>query len=189
MIHDRVSQEFFQLNLSDNLAAARKGLEENPNFVAVIIDNENKPVSIITRNDLVDVVVADDQSLAAIAGQFPPGLIVEAARPMEEFANSPEFATLSIGARGAIVLDRDQLAGVLTEAAITQYLRYEFTETGGLRGEGSLNTRLAGSIVNKPIIMYCEEFNHRNELDYYNRRNPPQCQDETPHPHPIRKKK
>jgi hypothetical protein len=187
MIQKRVSQQYIQLNLSDSLALARTSLEENPGFVAVVLNDQAKPVTMITSDDLVDLVVSDDQPLAEIAGQIPPGVIAEAARPMEEFVNSPEFSAFSSGARGVIVFDQDQLAGILTKETITKYLQDESKLISNLRGT-PMDTRLAGSIVNNPIIMYCEEFSHRNELDFYNRHNPPECQDRTPHPHPIRKR-
>lgn len=188
MVSERVSHQFIQLNLSDTLAVARSSLDENPGVVAVILSDEKRPVTVLTSDDLANVVASDDHLLADFAGQLPPGVVTEAALSMEELANRPEFTAFSIGARGVIVLDRDQLTGVLTKETITKYLRDEFKLVSELRGIPS-DTRLAGSIVNEPIIMYCEDFNHLNELPYYNRRKPPLCLDETPHPHPIRKKK
>ncbi|HIP71207.1 MAG TPA: CBS domain-containing protein [Anaerolineae bacterium] len=188
MIGERMTQQYIQLHLSDTLIAARTRLDENPGFVAIIFDDEKRPVTVVTTDDLVKIAAPDDRPLADIAGQLPPGVVTEAALSMEDFANSPEFATFSAGARGVIVFDEGQLAGVLTEATITRYLRDEFEPVGELRGIPA-DTRLAGRIVNNPIIMYCVEFNHRNELAYYNRRKPPPCQVKTPHPHPIRKQR
>lgn len=188
MIGKRVSQQYIQLHLSDTLAAARIRLDEVSGFVAVILDEEERPVTVVTSDDLANVAAPEDWPLADIAGQLPPGVVADATRSMEDFANSPEFATFSAGARGVIIFDEGQLAGVLPEATITEYLRDEFELVGELRGTPS-DTRLAGRIVNNPIIMYCDEFNHRNELAYFNRRKPPKCQVASPHPHPIRKQK
>lgn len=187
MIGERMSQQYIQLHLSDTLAAARTRLDENPGSVAVVLDDERRPVTVVTTDDLAKIAAPDDWPLADIVGQFPPGVVADAAFSLEDFVNSPEFATFSAGARGVIVFDEGRLAGVLSEATITQYLRDEFELVGELRGIPA-DARLAGRIVNNPIIMYCNEFNHRNELAYYNRHKPPQCQVETPHAHPIRKR-
>lgn len=188
MIDEQISQQFIQLSLSDTIAVAQARLNENPGFVAVIFDDEQRPVTIVTADDLAHIVPPADQPLEDSAGQLPPGIITEAALSLEEFANRPEFAALSAGARGAIVFDEDRFAGVLTKATITAYLRDEFEPVSELRWASS-DSRLGGRIGNKRTIMYCDAFNHRNELDYYNRRKPPQCEEQTPRPHFIRRQR
>lgn len=186
MIGQRMSQQYIQFYLSDTLAAVQTRLGKKPGFVAVILDDEKQSVTVVTTDDLAKIVVPDDRPLADIVGQLLPGVVAEATLSLEDFVSSPEFAIFSAGARGVIVLDEGRLVGVLSEATIAEYLRDEFELVGELRGISS-DARLAGDIVNNPIIIYCNEFNHRNELAYYNRRKPPQCQVETPHSHPIRK--
>ena len=188
MIGERMSQQYIQLRLSDTLAFARAKMAETPGFVAVILDDEEGPVTVVTTDDLVNIVAPADQRLADFAGQLPPGVITEADLALDEFANRPEFAAFSAGARGAVVFDEDRLAGVLTKTTITAYLRDEFEQVGELKWTSS-DSQLPGRIGNKRIIMYCDALNHRNELDYYNRRKPPQCQVKTPYPHPIRRQK
>lgn len=187
MIGERTSEDYILLHLSDTLAEARERLVvEEPGFHAVILDDEERPVTVITADDILHIDGPDDRQLADIAGQLPPGVITQATALMEVFANSSEFIALSAGARGAIVFDERLLVGVLTYDAITNYLRDEFELLGELMSLPS-DARLPGSIGEHPIIMYCDEYNHRNELIYYNRRKPPECQDKTPQPHPVRK--
>jgi hypothetical protein len=58
------------------------------------------------------------------------------------------------------VTDLDKVVGILTEAAIDNYLAQEFESAIRTKGD----TSLAGSIVTGVVVMYCEEFGHRNEI-------------------------
>ena len=186
MIGERTNDNFILLHFSNTLAEARNRLNEKQGLEAVIFDDDERPVTVITAGDLLTIDETDDRELGEFAGQLPPGVILQATASIEEFANSPEFTAFGAGARGVIVLDEGQLVGVLTHATITDYLREEFELLGELKGFPS-DIRLPGTIEEKPIVIYCDEFNHRNELTYYNRRKPPQCQNKKPYPHPIRK--
>lgn len=185
MIGNRMSDGFITLHLEDAVGTAQSVLAENPNLIAVLYD-EDQPVTIVTVEDLERVHAPADRRLVDIAGRLPPGVVALATDKMEHFVHRDEFSTFTAGARGAMVLDEDRLVGVLTQATITQYLRDEFIPAGEMKGLPS-DTRLPGGIVDKPIIIYCEQFNHRNELKYYNRRKPPECAVKQPAPHPIRR--
>ena len=187
MIGERVSQNYIVLRLSNAVVVARTKLDENPGSVAIIFDDAHRPVTIVTAADLAGIVVPDDRPLSEIVGQLPPGVVTDVAVAMEDFVDKPEFAAFGAGARGAMVFDRGRFSGVLPQAAITQYLRDEYTPASDAKRLPSYS-RPSGHVINKPIIMYCDEFNHRNELNYYDRRKPPQCRVKTPYPHPIRKK-
>lgn len=182
MVMERISQDFTELGAEMKVAEARGKLQAG---YGVVWDNA-RPVTLITAEDLVGF--DEQQLLAEVSGKLPPGIVVSAKRTMDAFVQSPAFAAFAIGARGAMVYEDEQIVGILTHETIRSYLQNEYEPAGEIKGFPS-DALLPGSITNKPVIMYCEEFNHRNELDYYNRHKPPQCQIAEPHPHPIRKGK
>ena len=186
MIGDYTNQDFIILDLADSLGSTRTKLLKNPGFWAIILEDKVRPVTLFTREDLDEIDAFDNQPLVEITGQLPPCVVVPNDVFLEDFVESDEYVVFSLGARGAIVYDETKLIGVLPEATIGRFLAGEFQALGGLKGFPS-DTILPGNIVNNPIIMHCTEFNHRNELAYFNRHKPPQCQNKKPHPHPIRK--
>jgi hypothetical protein len=127
-------------------------------------------------------------ALAEVVGQLPPGIIAAVTETMEPWVQSPAFAASALGNCGAIVYRDEKVAGILTGETITRYLQVEFEPAGEIKGFRS-DTMLPGSITDKPLVMYCDEFNHRNERKYCNRHKPPECQVKEPNPHPIRRKK
>lgn len=183
MITERVSHEFEELGENVTVGEARSKLVTG---YGIVWDDNDHPVTLIIPNDLAGL--NEKLVLAEVAGQLPPVIIVTAIETMEAFVQSPAFTAFSIGARGAIVYENEQVIGILTDEAITRYLRDEFEPAGEIKGFPT-DTTLPGNITDKPLIMYCDEFNHRNELAYYNRRKPPKCQVEEPYPHLIRKNK
>ena len=148
-------------------------------------DDNGRFVTLITPDDLASFT--DDQLLAAIVDKLPPGLLMPAAETVEAFVQNPAFAAFAIGARGAVVYEDEQVIGILTDETITAYVQNEFEPVGEIKGFPS-DATLPGRITDKQLVIYCDEFKHRNELKYYNRHKPPVCQVKEPHPHPIRHK-
>jgi len=182
MIKERISSDFAELDTKMTVGEAQAKLAGG---YGVVGDENGRFVTIITPDDLASFT--DDQSLAAILGKLPPGLLMPAAETMEAFVQNPAFAAFAIGARGAVVYEDEQVIGILTDETITAYVQNEFEPVGEIKGFPS-DATLPGSITDKPLVIYCDEFKHRNELKYYNRHKPPACQVKEPHPHPIRHK-
>jgi hypothetical protein len=82
-----------------------------------------------------------------------------------------------------MVIERDAVVGTLALETIDVHLP-QIGSTYTTRGMP--DAELAGTILTANVVLYCEAFGHRNELVYYNRRNPPSCRVTTPHVHPIR---
>jgi hypothetical protein len=182
-IGDRISHDFIELGLNETVAEVQEKVGAG---YGVVRDADNRPVTIIVSADLANL--DGERPLAEGVGQVPPGIIAAITDTMEAFVQRPAFAAFALGVRGAIVYEDEQVAGVLTDETITRYLQDEFEPVAEIKGFPA-DTRLGGNITDKPLIMYCDEFNHRNELDYYNRHKPPECQVKEPNPHPIRRKK
>jgi hypothetical protein len=181
-IGNRISHDFIELGLNETVAEVQEKLGAG---YGVVRDADDRPVTIIFSDDLS--YLDGKRPLAEVVGQLPPGIIAAVTETMEAFVQSPAFAAFALGARGAIVYEDEQVAGVLTDETITRYLQDEFEPAGEIKGSPS-DAMLAGSITDKPLVIYCDEFNHRNELKYYNRHKPPECQVKEPYPHPIRRK-
>lgn len=183
MIKGQISSDFAALDTMMTVEEARAKLAGG---YGVVRDENGRFTTILKSGDLT--AFTDERSLAELLGQLPPGIIVAAAETMDKFVQSPAFAAFAIGARGAVVYDEDeQPVGILTDEAITRYLEDEFETVGEIKGFPS-DASLGGTITDKPLVMYCDQFRHRNELKYYNRHKPPDCQVKEPHPHPIRRK-
>lgn len=183
MIKGQISSDFATLHTKMTVGEARAMLAGG---YGVVRDESDRFITILQPEDLTPFT--DEQQLAELLGRLPPGIVVAAAETMDKFVQSPAFAAFAIGARGAVVYDEDeQPVGILTGETITRYLEHEFETAGEIKGFPS-DATLAGTITDKPLVMYCDEFQHRNELKYYNRHKPPECQVKEPHQHPIRKK-
>jgi hypothetical protein len=180
---DNLNHNFIELSLNETVAAVQGKCGA---AYGVVWDADHRPVTLIASEDLANLEA--ERPLAEIVGQLPPGIIVPVTETMEAFAQSPTFAAFDLGARGAIVHKDKQVVGILTVETITRYLQDKFEPTAEVKGI-SFGVMLAGSITDKRLIMYCDEYNHRNDLDYYNRHKPPECQVKAPHPHPIRRQK
>lgn len=183
MREEAINREFITLRLDESMAEAQARLEGEADGLAIILDEDSRPVTVITAADLETLATAEGDELADVAGQLPPGVVVDAASDLDTFVHSDEFTAIAAGARGAIVVEGDEL-GILTEDALADHL-VRTPLVGKLKGMPS-DTRLPGRIIDKPIIVYCSAFNHRNELAFFDRHNPPDCQTEIPHIHPIR---
>ena len=104
---------------------------------------------------------------------------------LDKFVNQNAFVTaLDGGARGSIVVHQNAVIAILTAGAIDNYLAHEYESP--VRTMGDIG--LGGSPTTGLVVIYCEEFGHRNELKSYSRHNLPDCQVEQPYKHPLRHK-
>ena len=103
---------------------------------------------------------------------------------LDNFVNHSAFTALDAGARGSIVVHQNAVIGILTAGAIDNYLAHEYESP--VRTMGDIG--LGGSPTTGLVVIYCEEFGHRNELKSYSRHNLPDCQVEQPYKHPLRRK-
>ena len=183
-VSDRMTTEFVKLSLDESLVNAKKALKDKSNLSGVVLD-EGHPVTILTLNDFNEELAESlDMPLSTITSKLPPGIMIEHDITMEDFVNDSAFTALDEGAHGAIVTDQGQVIGILTENAIDNYLAQEFENAIRTKGDsGSASLFLTGLVV-----VYCEEFGHRNELVYYSRHKPPNCKIEQPYIHPLKRR-
>lgn len=183
-VRDRMITEFVQLSLNQSLTSAIAALKDKPGLLGIILDEENHPVTITTFTGLDgEKEKLPDQQLANLVSKLPPGIVVPADMTLEAFVSSAPFTALDGGAHGAIVTDQDKVVGILTEGSIDDYLSQEFESAIHTRGDDGL----AGSIVTGLVVIYCEDFGHRNELKYYSRHKLPNCQVLQPYTHPLKR--
>lgn len=184
-IRDRMTTEFVQLSLNQSLTSAQVAMQDKPGLLGIILDGENHPVTIVALESLDgEKEKHPDQPLAILVSKLPPGIVVPADMTLEAFVSDSAFTALDEGAHGAIVTDQDKVIGILTEDTIDNYLAQEFESSIRTKGDSDL----AGSIVTGLVVIYCEEFDHRNELRYFSRHKLPNCQVKQPYTHPLRRK-
>jgi hypothetical protein len=163
---------------------ARRALDSDTALLGVVFDS-GTPVTLVNREDLA--VQPAGQELRQILSVLPPGILVNPEIAVDAFLESGAITALDTGARGALVVDGDEFLGAFTEQSIDDaLLKHSLLDTAR-RGFEALDSGLAGSINTPKVVLYCDEFRHRNELSYYNRLKPPMCQVEQPHPHPLRR--
>ena len=183
IIGPRMSHNYIKLSLNETVAEVQARLGEQ---YGILLEADDNPVTLIVSDDLEDL--EGEQSLAEVVGRLAPGMITAVSETMEAFTQMPAFDAFYLGARGAIVYEMEHIAGILTDETIERYLQGEFEQSSEIKGL-PFDTGLPGDITDNPLIMYCEEFNHRNQLKYFNRQKPQECQVKTPRPHPIRRRK
>jgi len=184
-IRDRMTTEFVQLSVNQSLTSAQVAMQNKPGLLGIILDGENHPVTIVDLESLDgDKEKLSDQPLAVLLSKLPPGIVAPADMTLEAFVSDSAFIALDEGARGGIVTDQDKVIGLLTLDKIDNYLAQEFENSIRTKGDSGL----AGSIVTGLVVIYCEDFNHRNELRYFSRHKLPDCQVKQPYTHPLRRK-
>jgi CBS domain-containing protein len=187
-LKDRMTSDLVRLRLDTKVDEARAALAGHPERLGAVFDDQDRPVTLLSPADLearagVPEQAPAGQTLVDLPGGLPPGIVAPSGMTVDAFVDSGVLVSLDLGARGALVIEDGQVVGALTEESIDEYLpRHE--ERALTRGA---DVGLAGGILTGKVVLYCEEYRHRNELAYYNRRKPPLCQVATPHPHPIRK--
>jgi hypothetical protein len=182
-LKDHATGDYLRLDLDQSLAESRASLAANPAQLGVVFDR-NRPVTMVTLDDLQADLGEDARPLSQVVAQLPPGILARSDVTLREFAGSGAFAALEMGARGAVVTDGDKVVGALTIGSIDDHLPgLDLAQSNVMRAIPDIT--LAGSIATSTVVLYCEKFRHRNELVYYNRRHPPACQVTTPYTHPI----
>jgi len=182
-----------QFGPDTSLAEATAALGAKMKMWAIVMDEKERPVTLITAAELNKLAGPGDTPIGKFFSKLPPGVVVAAEARLNEFVQSREFTALDIGgAPGAIVFEKTpddmRFAGVLTGESIDSFLIDEFQPVGETKGlaEPSLwSSLLAGDEILEPVIVHCEDFNHRNELPDYLPKNSPTCADPHPYPHPI----
>jgi hypothetical protein len=172
------------IHSSQTLASARRALAEAPAGVAVVLDEQGNPLTVVAARDLAAIEANGETPLAELLGGLPPGLLTIARATLEEFVSSPEFTAFYAGVRGALVFDGNTLLGVLTRETIARFLDREFRPLDKVKALSPWLTRLDGDILTPPIKIHCQDFNHLNELEEMPEESP-LCASEDPHPHPI----
>jgi hypothetical protein len=178
-----INKEYKELYLDNDFSDAQKILGKKISNVAVIFNDEHKPESMITGGDLSNINVSDDQKIKDIIDKLPPADNVEREELKKWLKENLSSNNVSSKSFRAIVTESGSIKGTFVHTSSP------YVSNGGSSNTNmSLTTasRLAGRIVNQPIIMYCVKYGHRNVLDYYNRHKPPCCQSNEPHPHYIR---
>lgn len=176
-----------EVSLNDSITA----MSDKKEMLAIVVIDQERPITIVTVDDLNKLQGDANQPLRTFFSQLPFGVLTIADATLEAFVNSPEFTAMDVGgARGAIVFnitssDSLEFAGILTGDVVDDYLVNEFQPTGKTMGFPSLwSPRLAGDIIEEPVIKYCADYGHENQLTYVPRNYSPDCA-KSPPCHPI----
>jgi hypothetical protein len=183
-LKDRTKPDYVKLGLNMSIADCRRAMSARPGCPGVVFDGE-KPVTIIGPEDLEFPEKPGAGNVADVIAQLPPGIIVPSSLALDAFAGTGVFSALTLGAHGAVVIDEEKVVGILPASSVDDALPF-ITLGDVTRSTTMPDSGLAGAILTGKVVLYCEAFGHRNELAYYNRRHPPQCQVTTPHAHAIR---
>lgn len=182
-VRQRMTQNFVLLDPGSTLAEANAILRVDLETLGVVLDDAARPVTLVNVDTLSQVDSDPTATLREAYSQLPPGLVLSAEANIADFVEAPAYAALNQGALGALVFEDNQLVGVLSVNTLDSYIVDEYEPRGESRG--SL-VELAGDIITKPLIIYCKDYKHRNELEYFNPDDPPECQVKRPVPHLVR---
>ena len=183
-LRTHISEKYIRLSAAEPLHKARARVAGK---LGIVFDEEKRPVTVVSAADLEKIESPEHTSLADLLPKLPPGILLAADSTMENFVKSPGITALDAGARGAMVYDKDKLVGILPRERIDRYIAEEFAPTGQTMGLAGSSVNLAGPIFVGPIILYCTDYKHRNELEYFDPDDPPECQVKKPKPHPVRR--
>lgn len=183
-LKQRMTHGYVRLELEMSVGSARAALAQDPGRPGAVFDRD-LPVTLLAPADLEAPVGADDRSLFDIVAQLPPGIVASSDMTVDAFVESGAFTALMLGARGVFVMEGAEVVGMLTEEAIDDDLSRLSLP---FKIRGMPDSTLGGMILTGSVVMYCDQFGHRNELAYYNRHEPPACQVDRPHTHPIRRR-
>jgi len=112
------------------------------------------------------------QPVGEARGHLPPLLLINSDAPLYQVAALPQIVLLTKGAEGIIVLDGQQVVGVLSAEEMQRYLEAEYNLFGApLGGSGSL----PGGISTPTLKVVCATCQMENELDEIDLDNLPPC--------------
>jgi hypothetical protein len=175
-----LTKEYVLLTAGETVAAARARLGDGP---GVLYDRDGHPATVLRAADLA--AEPPDAQLGDLLGHQPP-LILVAVYSLDALLEHPAFDAVRLGA-SILVYDAVNpltIVGIIEPAALGGVLAHYEPRPDVY--EPPSGRHLTGPIHKRPLIIHCTPHNHRNELPYYNRLNPPLCQSADPEPHLIR---
>ena len=113
----------------------------------VILDTDSTPVALVTDEDFEQTLAHNAPTLLHLDAILPPTVLVGSEIDMNVLVNSDVMALFNLGARGAIVIDDEGVAGVLPVEAVDAFLGGgEYHPTSKTMGEGGdQGGKLAGA--------------------------------------------
>ena len=185
-LKDQISKNYIRLESQMSVDEAYKKLCGNMGALGAVFD-EDRPATLVISEDLRAHANTTDVTIGQILPSLPPGIVAAPDTAIVSFLNSDAFSALRDGARGAMVVDGNDVLGAFTEELIDQALLKHSAFSDAERGLSATDSGLGGVILTPKVVLYCDEFHHRNELSYYNRLKPPKCSVQQPYEHPIRR--
>lgn len=189
IIKDYITQDF---ELLDGTLTPTKAIAQLKNNYGVVIDENNKPLTLVVAEDLKRAANRGASSLLHPESGLRPTVFVGCEAKMQDLAK-PEVKTLfNLGARGAIALDdEEKVVGVLPVEALNQYLDSTPVDRTivelGVSGNAG-DTGLAGSHQLPVGTVICAEpgCGYPNKVPFLDPDYLPTCKNPNPPRHTMR---
>ncbi|GAB1540025.1 hypothetical protein NUACC21_26940 [Scytonema sp. NUACC21] len=150
----------------------------------VVLDEHSEPVALVLADDLERAKNQGSTSLLDIKVGFPPTIIVGCQVDMQDLVKWESIIKQYDKTKGAIVIDDNTVVGILTVAAIHEYLKNRDYQ---LRGNiGSIgDSGLGGKHQQPKCSVRCAKCDFANKLSFFNRKKLPTCQNPNEPKHPL----
>jgi hypothetical protein len=187
-IEQKMMRQFHAVEVACRACDALDLLRAEPEKPLILLTS-GTPASLLLREDQEILASAGTRPVEELLGQLPPVVVKPVGMTLEALVESPEYSAFSFGARGVVLTQEGQPAGVLPAEWIDRYLGIGY-RSGPTRGPLSYATppsdhELPGVPSTAPIVIHCSPFGHRNELQFLSRRSAMECQVKTPYPHSL----
>jgi hypothetical protein len=191
-INEYMSNNFQVINTTLNLQQA---IDELPRATYAVLHDGTEPKALIFSDDLHQAANNGISSIANLLQQLPPTVVVGSEIPMNQLANSSVMTLFDVGAKGAIVLGKQGVVGILPVEIIDQFIgsgNYQPLENV-LGDNNSITTRsitdgiLGGDYQTPTGIKICAYpgCSYPNVLADFDPDYPPQCKNPHLTPHSL----
>ena len=175
LVKNRMIKTF--TTLLETLSPAEAGSRLQPGTFGVVLGIDGQPIALVTAGDVKKAVDSGASRLDHPSAGLPPAIITGGEMEIQILARSDAVTLFDIGARGAVVMENNEITGVLPADAITDYIgRGEISPVRAKKGYAAVvDTGLGGSHQVPIGRIRCFECGFVNTVSFIDENNLPPC--------------
>jgi len=175
LVKNRMIKTF--ATLPETLSPVEVGSILQPGTFGVVLGKDGQPIALVTAGDVKKAVDSGASRLDHPSAGLPPAIITGGEMEIQILARSDAVTLFDIGARGAVVMENNEITGVLPADAFTEYIRRgEISPVRAKKGYAAVvDTGLGGSHQVPLGRIRCFECGFVNTVSFIDENNLPPC--------------
>ena len=175
LVKDRMIKTF--TTLPETLSPAEAGSRLQPGTFGVVLDKYGQPIALVTAGDVKKAADSGAPRLDHPSAGLPPAIITDSEVKIQTLIRSDVMTLFDIGARCAVVMENNEVTGVLQADAITDYIgRGEISPVRAKKGYAAVVDAGLGGSHQVPLgRIRCFECGFVNTVSFIDENNLPPC--------------